>query len=211
MKSTTLTLPIFLAAAVLSLAGCSFLKPSGVTARYFVLSPTPAAASAPASTSAGTNLSVGVGYVTLPPYLFTSAMQCRSNANEMVRLESAVWSERLDKGLQRVLAANLGAMLPTDSIRLSTWRREDVAVEVYVIVERFDVDIRGRGELVAWWRVLSPGGDKELKSGEFRGVRQGEPPLKSPEGAAATMSTLAGDLSRQLADAIKQATPAKGG
>jgi len=50
--------------------------------------------------------------------------------------------------------------LHTDQLRLSAWRNEDVTFEVYVIVLPFDIDATGRGVLTAWWRILSPGGEK---------------------------------------------------
>jgi len=119
-----------------------------------------------------------------------------------------LWAERLDTGFQRVLAANLSVLLPTDRIRLSAWNREDVSAEVQVTLEQFDVDSNGRGVLVAWWRILSPGGEKTLKAGESRLSRQGPSPGTSPSGAIATLSDLMADLSRQLAQALKEATPA---
>ena len=121
---------------------------------------------------------------------------------------STLWAERLDTGVQRVLAANLATLLPTDQIRLSSWRSDDVAAGVYVAIEQFDVDSSGQAVLVAWWRILSPGGEKTLKAGESRLSRQGPSPDASPSGAVATLSELMADLSRQLAQALKETTPA---
>ena len=97
-------------------------------------------------------------------------------------------------------------MLPTDQIRLSAWRREDVAVEVYVTIGQFDVDATGRAVLMAWWRVLAPGGEKILKAGDSRLTRQGPAPAADPAGAIATLSDLLAEQSRQLARAITEAT-----
>jgi uncharacterized lipoprotein YmbA len=109
------------------------------------------------------------------------------------------------------LAANLAILLPTDQIRLSAWQSGDVSAEVYVAIEQFDVDARGQGVILAWWRILSPGGEKTLKAGECRLARQGPPPQADPSGAVATLSELAADLSRQVAQAVKETTPASGG
>jgi uncharacterized lipoprotein YmbA len=190
--------------AGLSLTGCfGFLKPAKSTARHFVLTSLPAAepASGPHS-----SVAVGIGPVKLATYLFNSSLAVRNGTNEIVYLPSALWAERLDTGLQRVLAADLAAMLPTDQIRLSAWQSADVSVEVYVAIVRFDVDARGHGMLAAWWRILSPGGEKTLKAGESHLTRQGPPPDADPSGAVATLSELAADLSRQLAQAVKEAT-----
>jgi uncharacterized protein len=187
------------------LTGCGFLKPAKITTRQFVLTPLPAAGSV--ATSSG-SIAVGVGQLRLPAYLFNTSLAVRKGTNEIDYLGEVLWAERLDGSLQRVLAANLAILLPTDQIRLSAWRSEDVAVEVHVPVEQFDVDSSGRAVLVAWWRVLSPGGEKTLKAGECRVARQGPTPAANPSGAIATLSDLVADLSRQLTQALKEATPA---
>ena len=149
-------------------------------------------------------MAVGVGQVKLPAYLFDLSLAVRRGTNEIEYLPSVLWAERLDTGVQRVLAANLATLLPTDQIRLSAWRSDEVAAEVYVVIEQFDVDSTGRAVLVAWWRILSPGGEKTLKAGETRLARQGPPPDTSPSGAIATLSELVADFSRQLAQALKE-------
>jgi uncharacterized protein len=180
--------------------GCSFLKPAQSTAQYFVLMPLLAAGQG-AATSA--SLAVGVGQVKVPAYLFHTSLAVRKGTNEIEYLPSAFWGERLDAGFQRVLAANLAAILPTDRIQLSAWQRDDVAAEVYVTVEQLDVDASGKGVLVARWRILSPGGDKMLKAGTSRLSRQGPAPQAGASGLVATLSELVADLSRELAQALK--------
>jgi uncharacterized lipoprotein YmbA len=191
-------------AAGLSLTGCfGFLKPAKPTARHFVLTSLPAAE--PAAAPHG-SVAVGIGPVKLAAYLFNTSFAVRNGTNEIVYLSSVLWAERLDTGLQRVLAADLATLLPTDQVRLSAWQSADVSVEVYVAIERFDVDAQGHGVLAAWWRILSPGGEKIIKAGETRLTRQGPPPDADPSGAVATLSELAADLSRQLAQAVKETT-----
>jgi uncharacterized protein len=185
-------------AACLCLSGCLDLKPARSTARFFVLSPLPGAAGPGSPT-----LAVGVGPVKLPAYLFKDSQAVRKGTNEVEYLETALWAEHVDSGFQRVLAANLAALLPTDQVRLSAWRREDVTMEVYVRVEQFDVDTAGRGVLVAWWRILSPGGEKILKAGQFNASREGAPPQTDPQGATATLSGLLADLGREMAEAMR--------
>jgi uncharacterized lipoprotein YmbA len=186
------------------LIGCGFLKPAQPTARHFVLTPIAATGSVSASTN---TLSIGLGRVKVPAYLFDTSLAVRKGTNEIEYLPSALWAERLDTGLQRVLAANLALVLPTDQVRLSAWRSDDVAAEVYVTVEQFDVDASGQGVLTAQWRILSPGGEKVLKAGGSRLVRKGSPPDAGASGAVATLSGLVADLSRQLAQALKETTP----
>ena len=184
--------------ACLGLTACSMLKPAKSTTRYYVLTPIAATQSASGS------LAVGLGQVKLPAYLFNTSLAVRKGTNEVEYLDSAMWAERLDAGFQRVLAANLATVLPTEQVRLSAWQRADVAAELYVTVEQFDVDARGQGVLIARWRILSPGGEKVLKAGASRFSRQGPPPDAGTAGAVATLSELVVDLSRQLAQALKE-------
>lgn len=187
--------------ACLGLTGClSFLKPATASARYFVLTPLPAKT----NVAMANPIAVGVGRVNLSDYLLDTSLAVRRGTNEIDYLLLSVWAERLDGGLQKTLAANLAALLPTDQIRLSAWERNDVGVEVYVTIERFDVDAEGRGQLTAWWRVVSPGGDKTLKAGTSRFTRNGPSPDSDPSGAVTTLSELVCDLSRQLSSTISE-------
>jgi uncharacterized lipoprotein YmbA len=147
---------------------------------------------------------VGVRQIKMPGYLSEKAFAVRHEPNEIVYLESVQWAERLDTAFQRVLAADLGTLIPTDQVRLSLWGPEAVAVEIDLNIERFDVDSDGQAVLMAWWRVLSPGGEKVLASGRFSATRKGPSPEKDPRGAAASMSALASDIAERLAQAIKR-------
>lgn len=182
------------------LTGCSLFKPVKPTERYYVLTPIAATPSGSGS------LSVGLAQIKLPAYLFNTSLAIRKGTNEVEYLDSALWAERLDAGFQRVLAANLATVLPTDQIRLSAWQKDDVAAEVYVNIEQFDVDASGRGVLVARWRILAPGGDKVLKAGTSRLAHPGPSPDTGVSGAVATLSELVADFSRELAKELK-ATP----
>jgi uncharacterized lipoprotein YmbA len=194
---------IFTVAVGAGLAGCSFLKPAEATARYYVLRPLPTTAPGPVASN---SLAVGLGQVKLPAYLFNTSLAVSKGTNEIDYLPSALWAERLDTGFQRVLAADLAIVLPTEQVRVSAWQSEDVAAEVRVTVEQFDVDASGQGVLIAQWRILSPGGEKILKTGGSRLSRQGPPPNANTSGAVATLSELVADLSRQLAQALREAT-----
>ena len=193
--------PLLVLTACACLTGCSFLKPARETSRHYVLTPLPAAGPAKATPGA---LSVGLGQVKLPAYLLNTSLAVRQGTNEIDYSQVTLWAERLDTGIQRILAADLAALLPTDQIRLSAWRSEDVGAEVYVAIEQFDVDSSGNAVLVAWWRILSPGGEVTLKAGESRFTRAGPSPDANPSGAIATLSDLMADLSRQLAQVLNE-------
>jgi uncharacterized lipoprotein YmbA len=177
------------------LTGCSNLKAVKSTAHYYVLTPSAATQSVSGS------LPVGLGQVRMPAYLLNTSLAIRKGTNEVEYLDSAFWAERLDAGFQRVLAANLAVALPTERVRLSAWRSEEVAAEIYVTIAQFDVDARGQGVLIAQWRILSPGGETMLKTGNSRLAQQGPPPDAGASGTVATLSELVAELSRELAQA----------
>ncbi len=199
-RSLPMATVMFSVVLVAGLAGCSFLKPAQSTARHFLLTPIPPAAGAPAETE---SVALGVGQVKIPAYLFNTSIAIRKGTNEIEYLPSAYWAERLDAGFQRVLAANLAVVLPTDRIRLSAWQPQEVGAEVYVTIEQFDVDAGGLGVLVARWRILVPGGAEIVKAGSSRLSHQGPAPDAGAAGAVATLSELAADFSRQLAQTLR--------
>jgi uncharacterized lipoprotein YmbA len=190
----------------LLMAGCSFLKPARPTARFYVLTPLPPSTAAPAPADASIT-GLGLGPVKVASYLFNTSMAVRRGANEVDYLASTVWAERLDTGFQRVLASDLATVLPTDRLLLSAWQMGDVAMELHVVVEQFDVAANGQGQLVARWRIVSPGGESILKSGSTRLTRQGPVPDTDAPGAVATLSDLVADFSRQLAVALRETAP----
>jgi len=200
-KSGIHTTFFFALSVCVCLTGCSFLKPAPNTSHHYVLTPLPADGQTKAAPGA---LVVGLGQVKLPAYLLDTSLAVRKGTNEITYLPGTLWAERLDTGIQGVLAANLRSLLPTDQIRLSAWRSDDIGAEVYVAIEQFDVDSSGQAVLVASWRILAPGGEKTFKAGESRFTRKGPAPDPNPSGAVATLSELVAELSRQLAQSLKE-------
>ncbi len=176
--------------------GCSFLKPAPDTSRHFVLTSLPPTETA--NVASGTSR-VDVIHVKIPSYLFDSSLAVRKGTNEIVYPPGTLWAERLNTGIPRVLAADLASLLPGEQVRVAVGSSEDVAREIGVTIEQFDVSLSGQAVLVAKWRIFSPGGEKILHSGESRLSRGGPAPDTDPSGAVGTLSDLIADLSRQLA------------
>jgi len=187
----------------LILSGCMF-KPVTVSTRHFTLMPISASEPPRLDSNGAEHLSVGIGFVKMPSYLLRNSMIIR-NGPEIEYLEGAVWSERLDESFQRDLAANLGDLLPSDSIYLSDWDHDQVTVALYINVQQFDVDINGHGTLIAQWRITAPGGDVPLKSGRTRLEQTGASPRGKPEVIAKVLSDLAAQFSRDVAQSIREA------
>jgi len=199
---------VALALVCVILSGC-VLKPVTVSTRHFNLAPIPAGEPRPAAGAGAEHLSIGIGFVKMPSYLLHNSIAVRNGANEIEYLDDALWSERLDESFQQDLAANLAGLLPSDSIYLTDWGHSQVTVTVYISVQQFDVDVTGRGTLIAQWRITVPGSDVPLKSGRTRLERTGASPRGKPEVIAETMSDLAARFSRDLARSIRDATNSK--
>lgn len=193
--------PVFTAASALVLvfSGCMF-KPTVSTPRRFVLAPV---ASSTGHSDTNRALSVAVPLVKVPPHLLRSALPTRKGPNEIVYSEEALWAEPLDQGLQRTLAANLAKLLPTRQVYLSAGDSSRVQARVFVEIIQLDVDADGKGTLIAWWRVTTPGADKPLRSGQATLTGEGASPNK-PESIVQTLSELTAELSRIIADAIRE-------
>jgi uncharacterized lipoprotein YmbA len=187
----------------LILSGCMF-KPVSVSTRHFTLTSTSTNEPASVASTSAEHLSVGIGFVKMPSYLLRNSMIVR-HGPEIEYLEDSVWSERLDESFQRELAANLGDLLPSDSIYLTDWAHDQVTFAVYINVQQFDVDINGRGTLIAQWRITAPGSDVPLKIGRAKLEHTGASPRGKAEVIAETLSDLTAQFSRGLAQSIREA------
>jgi uncharacterized lipoprotein YmbA len=177
------------------------LKRATDSTRHFVLSPI---STNEPGTAVTENLSVGIGFVKMPSYLLRNSVAVRNGANEIEYLEEARWAERLDQCFQRTVAANLSRLLPSDSVQVADWGRDHVQARVSINVQQFDVDTRGRGTLIAQWRITAPDGDTQLKSGQARLDQTWPSPHGNPDVIATTLSNLAAEFSRDLAQSIRE-------
>jgi uncharacterized lipoprotein YmbA len=194
---------LFVAATGLLFSGCSFKRVTD-SPRHFVLAPIPEPEQpAPAATQ---NLSVGIGFIRLPPELLRDSIAVQSGTNEFEYLENALWAERLDHGFERTVAANLSRLLSSDSIYTGNWSPDQVTLRVSIQVEKFEVDTLGNGTLLARWRIKARDNDHPVKTGLARVTRTGASPLGKPEVIVNTLSDLTADFSRDLARAIRESS-----
>jgi uncharacterized protein len=183
-------------AAGLALASCADSQPT----RYYTLAALPAApdAALPATPSA---LTVGVGPVTLPPYLDRPQLVTRDGSNRVVLADIDSWAEPLDGLFSRVLAENLAILLRTDDVLLLPQRRLiPLDYQVEVDVTRFDVDAGGNANLDARWWVFGRDGDKLLQSG--RSTITEPTQVGDYTAAAAALSRALGAMSTEITQAI---------
>ena len=183
-------------AAGLTLAGCAETPPT----RFYTLSPLE---DAPGGTPPANlpELTVGVGPVTLPPYLDRPQLVTRAGGNRMVLADFDSWVEPLQGMFTRVLGENLALLLGTDDVLLLPQNR-DFALDrqVEVDVTRFDVDNVGNAVLDAKWWVYGRNGDKLLRSG--RSTVSEPAAVDDYTAAAAALSRALGAMSTEIAQAI---------
>jgi uncharacterized protein len=201
MNSRFPMLPFTLAAlSGLVLTGCLNLKPQADPTRYFIL--TPMAPPEPPNPRSAGGLALGIGPVEVPDYLNNNSIAVRKDGAEIEYLVYRLWAERPEKGLLRIVSANLGGLLHTESILLNDWRREDVARELHIRIQRFDFDEHGSITLDAVWRTTRPGGGETIRTGHTVITKQGPPPEADTAGAVSQLSEALADFSRELAAAL---------
>jgi uncharacterized lipoprotein YmbA len=183
-------------AACLVAISCAGSQPT----RFYTLSPL---AAVPGDTPPAIlpDLGVGVGPVTLPPYLDRPQLVTRAGSNRVVLADFDSWAEPLDGLVARVLAENLVLLLGTDDVLVLPQRRPmtfDYHVEVDVA--RFDIDASGNANLDARWWVFGRNGDRLLEGGRSTIAEAAEPGDYSA--AAAALSRALGAMSVEIAQAI---------
>lgn len=188
--------------AALLLSACAPTQPT----RFYTLSGlmTPPADPAPDEPSLGF---IGVGPVTLPAYVDRPQIVRRAGATRVVLADFDSWIEPLDSMVPRVLVENLSLLLGTDDIWLLAQRRPPrLDYQAEVDVTRFDANAGG-GEAVldARWFIYGGAGERLLASSRST-ILERAAPSDGLEGEVEAMSRALGELSRELADAIRDAT-----
>ncbi len=153
-RSTRLVLAT-LSGVLLVLGGCLGTPPT----RFYTLPPL---TDVPAPAATGTHaLTIGVGPVTLPPYLDRPQIVTRSSRAQLHLAELDQWAAPLQDTIARVLAENLSLLMPTARVVLHPWSRTTVIdQQVLIEVTQFDRTIGGEVVLVARWSLLGTAGQE---------------------------------------------------
>ncbi len=155
-----------------------------------------------AADSEGPCFSLGVGPVDIPAYLDRSSIVTQKGANQMHVADFDQWGEPLGDGLTRVLMENLSDLLcirPIAAVPLPEGIRTDYQVAVQI--RRFDGILGGQAWLRGTWSVL----DAEGRLISWKRCRLTEQVGGDDYGSlAAAMSSLAMELSRQIAVELKK-------
>ena len=108
------------------------------------------------------DLTIGVGPVTLHPYLDRPQIVTRASRARLILGEFDQWGAPLRDSVTRSLAENLSLLVPTDRVVLYPWSRTTVPdYQVTVEVLQFDAGPGGEVILAARWQILNAD-EKEL-------------------------------------------------
>jgi uncharacterized lipoprotein YmbA len=152
----------------------------------------------PGASVGGRPVTASVALVDIPKYLDRPQIVRRSGANELGVDEFERWGEPLANMVQRVLADDLTARLPSGSVvTTSRTLSGDEALTVELALSRFDPDADGTVVLEAQWRVRRRAGGR-AKTETARITR------RPADDSAATEVRAMSDALGELADRIAQ-------
>jgi uncharacterized protein len=186
-----------LSVVLLVLSGCAKTPPT----RFYVLPALTGAETAALSSVVKPDLTIGVGPVTLPPYLDRPQIVTRASLTKLELGEFDQWAAPLQDTFARVLAENLSLLLGTDRVLLHPWpRTTDVNYQVTVDVIRFDGGVGGEVVLAVRWSLIGADG-KELTMRKTRFQAPANP--QDYEATVTAMSRILEDLSRDIAATLQ--------
>ncbi len=178
--------------ALLLLSACALTRPVRDTAARHLLD-----ATVPARATTASQPALAVAKPALPTYLDRPQLVARGAAGELRVLDEQLWSEPLDAGIARVLAANLARLTGSAAILPASGF---VALEydrlVELRIERCEPDPDGSLVLEAAWK-LQPVTGSDIPFRNFRTVVPAAPASAAAQ-VAATNEALA-RLARAIA------------
>jgi len=187
---------------MLVVEGCSVLTPQADPSRFFMLTPSAEALADEPTGMKASEVSLGIGPVTLPEYLKRPEMVIRTSADEVKLSDTDRWAEPLESNFQSVLGQNLANLLGTQKIVFFPWYGlPQIDYQVQVQVYRFDISPVGQACLRARWIVKDPKDGAILAAKEDSMTSQAVAADRS--GSAALSQTLA-MLDREIAESIVQ-------
>ncbi|MEE8107472.1 MAG: PqiC family protein [Planctomycetota bacterium] len=192
-----LTLAILLA----GLAGCGSSKAS----RFYYLKPIPEAERATQSPEDAPV--IGVGPITIPQRFDRPNILTTTGTHELRLAEFHRWAEPMEENLANVLGENLAALIGTDWIYYHPWRSTThIDYQVSVRLLQVSGTPGGTVTLTARWTIY--GNQKVLVNRKSVFSRETAAPKDKEdhpyEELIAEFNELVNDLSREIAEAIRQ-------
>lgn len=191
------------------LAGCSvasILEPTKDLSRFYLLSPMDSSARGVPITYSGTEgprqIAIGLGPVKFPSYLARPEIVTHALPNRIDLSDIDRWGEPLDKNFVTVLGQNLTTLMGAKVATFPWYRPIRLDYQITLDITRFDTDSNGTAQIIGRYEIKDPDVGDVLKSGDINLTD----PAHTGESSAATLSRALGDMSVQIADAIR-ATP----
>jgi uncharacterized lipoprotein YmbA len=190
-----------LSLALLMLGGCGSTPPT----RFYVLSTL--TDTSPPTPAGKRELTIGVGPVTLPPYLDRPQIVTRASRAKLNLGEFDQWAAALQDGVARVLAENLSLLIPTDRVVLHPWPRQ-TAIDYQVTVEviQFDKTMGDEVVLAARWSLAAADGpDLLLRKARYSTPAGGQDYEATVTAMSRTLEALSRDIATALLTIVQKA------
>ncbi|MCB1843346.1 MAG: membrane integrity-associated transporter subunit PqiC [Halioglobus sp.] len=185
-------------ALALALIGLLSACAASPVSHYYLLEADTANASASPSPGQADTPSLGVGPLSIPPYLQRDHLVYHLADSRLQVAAYHQWAEPLEDGMTRVLLLHLTRGLGTHNLRRFPWHPErapDLAVSVDILA----LELRSTGAtLTADWQVYRPN-TEAAGAGHVSTVHAGLPAGTSPPEA---LPAVYAELLRRLADVI---------
>jgi uncharacterized lipoprotein YmbA len=183
------------------LAACA-LGPRPDRSRFFTLAPI-TADSAGVAPAGGTDGSLGLGPIAFPGYLDRMSIVRRTGPNEIAISATDRWAEPLREAFRTTLQQDLVVLLGMPRIVLYPWvrtERPDLAIDVEVL--RFESRADGDADLAAKWHLVRVADGTVLlgRTSQIDGHAGGS----DTDAAVAALSRALGELSREIATAVRE-------
>jgi hypothetical protein len=178
--------------ALLLLAACGHSPPT----RFFTLDPTPPSRHATAEVAMAP---IQLNAVHIPPALDRPQVVTQLGANRLDVHDFDQWASPLGEMMRRTLAQDLLARLPQGTFILPDAPRPQGIRGLVVDVLQIDAAPGGQVTLVASWTLLGPGAARPTL---IRNVQLTANAGPGPQGTAAAMSQLLGQLADEIVGAV---------
>lgn len=188
--------------AMVAAAGCSPLAPRPDLTKFYLL--TPASNPGAQNPSSSVGRTIGLGPVHFPDYLSRDQVVTRLSPNQVEISDTNRWAEPLNINFTQVLSTDLAEQLPSDRVVTFPWNLPAALdYQLRIEVTRFEADHDGSADLSAHWTLIDSRHGRQLFADESH-LKDTINPGESAGGAAA-LSRLLNELSRQIAQRIRQA------
>jgi uncharacterized lipoprotein YmbA len=203
MRVPRLLLFVACVATLLPASGC--LKRTKISETYVL--DAVAAREAPTPSEAPEAV-VGVLRVGVPGWIDRPQLSARGATGQIVTNEFARWGEPVAKGMQRVMAENLAALLPTRRVVAAPWPPNEI-VDQRVDVTLSEAARQADGSVLveARWALLGATGTTLVQR---RTSHRAHPTAAGAAGAVEGVNEALAELSREIAAALRSLPPRPG-